>query len=170
MKMFAPAAEHAVLRAGDDDRAHLGVLEPEPLDRVGQLDVDAEVVAVELELVAGAVRLLVPHVEPERRDAPLDLELPVTIPVGVGVQRDAVHGRPSLPIADPDLILGPDLPGTSSVPVREFRQLEAAKPDNRDEGALSCRRFVGRAATGGAPCRGRSDRSERESSLRSRRG
>ena len=47
-------AEDAVLAAGDDDRAHFGVLEADAVERVGELDVDAEVVAVELELVAGA--------------------------------------------------------------------------------------------------------------------
>ena len=45
-------AEDALLAAGDDDAAHLGVLEAQPLDRVGELDVDAEVVGVELQLVA----------------------------------------------------------------------------------------------------------------------
>ena len=54
MKMLAPAQNTRSLRAGDDDRAHLGVLEADALQRVVQLDVDAEVVAVELELVARA--------------------------------------------------------------------------------------------------------------------
>ena len=41
------------LRARDDDGAHLGMLEADALQRVGELDVDAEVVRVELERVAG---------------------------------------------------------------------------------------------------------------------
>ena len=44
MKMFAPAQKIALLQAGDDDGVDFGVLEAEALDRVGQLDVDAEVV------------------------------------------------------------------------------------------------------------------------------
>ena len=52
MKML-PRAEHLLLRAGDDHRAHLRVLEADALHRVVELDVDAQVVAVELELVAG---------------------------------------------------------------------------------------------------------------------
>ena len=57
MKMFAPAQKMRGLEAGDDDARDLGVLEAEALQRVGELDVDAEIVGVELELVVGgAVR------------------------------------------------------------------------------------------------------------------
>ena len=47
-------AEDALLQARDDDGVHLGVLEAQALDRVGELDVDAEVVGVELQLVVRA--------------------------------------------------------------------------------------------------------------------
>ena len=47
-------AEHLVLGAGHDDGAHFGMLEADAVDGVVELDVDAQVVAVELELVAGA--------------------------------------------------------------------------------------------------------------------
>ena len=53
--MFAPAQNDALLAAADDDRFHAGVLEAQALDRVRELDVDAEVVAVELELVERAI-------------------------------------------------------------------------------------------------------------------
>ena len=46
-------AEHPVQPARDDHGAYLRVLEPQPLHRVGQLDVDPEIVGVELELVTG---------------------------------------------------------------------------------------------------------------------
>ena len=49
-----PGAEHLVQAAGEHHRLDLGVLEAQPLDDVGQLDVDAQVVGVELELVAVA--------------------------------------------------------------------------------------------------------------------
>src|SRR5208337_4891692 len=45
-----PRAEHPVARAGDDHCAHLRMLEADAVDRVVELDVDAEIVAVELEL------------------------------------------------------------------------------------------------------------------------
>jgi hypothetical protein len=46
-------AEDALLAAGDDHGAHLGMLEAHALQGVVQLHVHAEVVGVELELVAG---------------------------------------------------------------------------------------------------------------------
>ena len=51
--MFAPAQKMRSLSAGDDDRVDLGMLEADALDRVGELDVDAEVVRVQLQLVVG---------------------------------------------------------------------------------------------------------------------
>jgi hypothetical protein len=45
--------EYASLRARKHDRANLGMLEPNPLQGVVQLDVDAEVVRVELQSIAG---------------------------------------------------------------------------------------------------------------------
>ncbi len=45
-------AEDALARAGDDDGAHLRMLEPDAVQRVVQFDIDAEVVRIELELIA----------------------------------------------------------------------------------------------------------------------
>ena len=81
-------AEDAVLAARDHDGAHLGVLEAQALDGVGELDVDAEVVAVELERVAGAQRPLLLHVHHEPREGRLELEPPVDVAVGVGLEAD----------------------------------------------------------------------------------
>ena len=39
-------AENPLFEAGDHDDVHFGVLEAEPLDGVGQLDVDREIVRV----------------------------------------------------------------------------------------------------------------------------
>ena len=47
-----PGAEHPVLRAGQHHGPDLRMLEPQPLDRVVQLDVHAQVVGIQLELVA----------------------------------------------------------------------------------------------------------------------
>src|SRR5687768_9034199 len=81
-------AEHAALAAGDHHRLHLGMLEADAVQRVGELDVDAEVVAVELELVAGVERLVLGDVEREGRDRAVEGELPVVVAVGLGVEGD----------------------------------------------------------------------------------
>ena len=47
-------AEDPLLQAGDDDGLHFGMLEANALDRVGQLDVHAEVVRVQLQPVVRA--------------------------------------------------------------------------------------------------------------------
>ena len=80
--MLAPEQNTRSLRAGDDDRAHLGMLEADAVERVVQLDVDAEVVAVELELVAGAEAAVLVDVDRQRRDRALDRQLPVPVARG----------------------------------------------------------------------------------------
>ncbi len=96
-------AEHAVEVGRDDDGADLRVLEAQPLDGVGQLDVDREVVGVELELVAGAERMgrIDRHAQARQaRVVGVDLEAPVVITAGMGVEANRVarlrgvgHGR-----------------------------------------------------------------------------
>ena len=61
-------AEDALLEAGDDDGVDLGVLEADALDRVGELDVDAEVVGVQLEPVVGREAGVLLDVHRQRRD------------------------------------------------------------------------------------------------------
>ena len=92
MWMLAPAQKTRSEAAGDDDAAHLGVLEAQPLDRVGELDVDAEVVGVELELVAGPEALVLGHLHVEAGDGAVDLELPVPVGVGMGLEADVGLG------------------------------------------------------------------------------
>jgi hypothetical protein len=84
-------AEDAILGATDDDGAHLGVLEAEPLDGIGELDVDAEVVGVELEHVPRPQRPILLHVEDERRHRALDGELPVPWQLRWVFEADRVH-------------------------------------------------------------------------------
>ena len=45
-------AEHAVLARAQQHHLHFGMLEAQPLHRVRKLDIDAEIVGIELELVA----------------------------------------------------------------------------------------------------------------------
>ena len=75
-------AEDALLQAGDDHRAHLGVLEPQPLDRVGQFDVDAEVVGIQFQLVVGREARVLVHVHRQGRDRTVERRLPVPVAVG----------------------------------------------------------------------------------------
>ena len=67
------------------------------VQRVGELDVDAEVVRVELERVAGAQALVLAHVHDEARDGAAvlgrELEPPVAVAVGVGLEADGRERR-----------------------------------------------------------------------------
>ena len=95
-------AEDAVLGARDDDAAHLGMLEAQPLDGVGQLDVHTEVVAVGLEAVPLAQGPLLLDVHGERRDRRGGLELPVQVAGRVRLEANGVglllgsHGTASI--------------------------------------------------------------------------
>ena len=91
--MFAPEQKTRSLPLVTTTRAHLGVLEAQPLDRVGELDVDAEVVAVELELVARAQPAVVLDVHDQPGDGAVDRELPVVVAGGVGLEADGRLGR-----------------------------------------------------------------------------
>ena len=63
-------AEDALLQAGDDDGVDFGMLEADALNRVGQLDVDAEIVGIELQPVVGREAGVFLHVHRQRRDGP----------------------------------------------------------------------------------------------------
>src|SRR5262249_11819857 len=64
-------------------------LEAQPLDGICQLDVDAEVVGVELELVTLEQRTLFVDVHQQRRDVAVDVELPMAILRRFGLEVDA---------------------------------------------------------------------------------
>ncbi len=85
-------AEDAVLRAGEDHHVHLGMLEADALQRVGELDVHAQVVRVELELVARADAAVLGHVHGERGDRTLEGELPVAVARGIRTKVDPGRG------------------------------------------------------------------------------
>ena len=91
-------AEDALLGRRDDHRAHLGVLEAHAVQRIVQLDVDAEVIAVELELVAGLQAAVFGHVHRQRGDLSIEAQLPVFVARGLGTVVDdgVIHGRGSL--------------------------------------------------------------------------
>ena len=81
-------AEELVERAGDDDRLHGRVLETQTLERVVQLDVDAEVVGVELQLVVVTEAAARVDGHRQRGDRRIDVELPVPVTGRLGVEAD----------------------------------------------------------------------------------
>ena len=82
-------AEHALARRSEDHAAHLGVLEADAVQGIVELDVHAEVVGVELQLVAGLDALVLVHVHGEGGDRAVDAHAPVGVALGVGVEADA---------------------------------------------------------------------------------
>src|SRR5262249_24460842 len=83
-----PRAEDALLSRGQHDGPHLRMLESQPLAGVVQLDVNAEIVRVELELVAGLEPAVLLQVHRQRPDSSVDVELPVLVPGRVGPEVD----------------------------------------------------------------------------------
>jgi hypothetical protein len=88
-------AEHLLQPVGDHHGADLGVLEAQPLDGVVQLDVDAEVVGVQLEVVAGDQAAVLVGAQHDPRGLAVDLQGEVPVGGGMGVERDP--RRPVLP-------------------------------------------------------------------------
>ena len=90
-------AEHPRLARAQHHDLDLRVLEAQPLDGVSELDVDAEVVGVELEVVALEQRALLVHVEEKRGHVAVDVELPMAVARRLGLEIDsgmAVGQRP----------------------------------------------------------------------------
>ena len=77
-------AKDAVLAAGDDDAAHVGVLKADAVERVMQLNVHPQVVAVELELVARTNPTVLRNVEGQPCNGALDRQGPVAVLRGIG--------------------------------------------------------------------------------------
>jgi hypothetical protein len=81
-------AEHPRLARAQHDDAHLRMLEAQPLDGVGELDVDTEIVGVKLELIAFEQRALLVDVHGERGDVAVDRELPMAVARRRGLEID----------------------------------------------------------------------------------
>jgi hypothetical protein len=86
-------AENPLLQAGDDHGVDFGMLEAQPLNGVGELEVDAEVVRVQLELIVGREARILAHVHRERCDRPVEGKLPVLVPIRVCLDLDGTCGR-----------------------------------------------------------------------------
>ena len=81
-------AEDLVLAAGEHHGTDLGVLEADATDGVVQFDVDAQVVTIELEFVAGAQAGVFVEVGHQGGHRAFELELPVVILRGMGLVVD----------------------------------------------------------------------------------
>ena len=81
-------AEDALLQRRDDDCVHLGVLEADALNRIGQLDVDAEIVGIELQLVVGRETGVFTHVHRKRGDRAVERQFPVLVGLGACIKCD----------------------------------------------------------------------------------
>ena len=82
--MLAPAQN----TFGLQDDPLLRMLEAEPLQRVGKLDIHAEIVGIELELIAFEQRRVLVDVHQQRRNVAVDRKLPVTIARRIGGEID----------------------------------------------------------------------------------
>ena len=81
-------AEDALLARADHDRAHFRVFEAQALDGVGQFDVDAEVVGIELQFVAIEQPAGLVDIHDEVRDRAVRLDPPVAVAGGIGLKID----------------------------------------------------------------------------------
>ena len=92
------AAQEANIGTGTEDlvvgtcehhAANLGVLKAQAVDRIVQLDVDREIVGVQLEVVHPLPHWVVfLDVHRQRCNSAFGLEIPVDVPVGVGLKAD----------------------------------------------------------------------------------
>ena len=83
-------AEHAVLAGLEHHHLHLGVLETQPLHGIGKLDVDAQIVRVQLELVALEQAGVLVDVHQQFGHVAVELQLPVTVAGRLGLEVDAL--------------------------------------------------------------------------------
>src|SRR6185369_602547 len=88
-------AEDAFLQARDDDRMDFRVFEAQALNRIGELDIDAEVVRIQLEPVVGGNAAVLLDIHGEDRDRAVEIKFPVMITIRRGLKCDPRVGRNS---------------------------------------------------------------------------
>ena len=81
-------AKHAALPARHHDDVNRRVLEANPLQRIVQFDVDAEIVRIQLQLVSRTQPACLVDVHHQRGDRAVDLQLPVTVSRRIGPEVD----------------------------------------------------------------------------------
>ena len=114
MKMLAPAQNTRSLRLVMTTAADFGMFEADALNGVGELDVDAEVVGVELEAVVVAKAAVLAHVHAECRDRTVTWTASSD-----GTATDASRRRSGQPLRSPSTWL---MSEQSSVPADDGRR------------------------------------------------
>ena len=64
------------------------MLEAQPLQRVGEFDVDAEIVGIQLQKIALEQAAILVHVHGEGGDVAIDRQFPVPVAGGLGLKTD----------------------------------------------------------------------------------
>src|SRR5262245_14955442 len=88
-------AEHPVLQAGDDDRSDFWVFEANSLNSVGELDIDAKIVGIQFQLIAGGETAVLGDVHGQGGNWTVDVERPMPVFrwIRLEVDRRAPHSR-----------------------------------------------------------------------------
>ena len=109
MRILAPAQNTRFLPERTTTTFTLGMFEAQPLHDVGQFDVDAEIVGIQLELIAFEQPGILVDVHGQRRDVACDVELPMPVARRIGLEidvfcaasQDAVFARLRSPLGPP---------------------------------------------------------------------
>ncbi len=92
-------AEHPVLARAHHHDLHVRMLETQPLHGVGELDIDAEIVGIELELIAFEQAAVLVDVHGQGRDVAVDGELPMPVALRIGLEIDVGRAAREHPIS-----------------------------------------------------------------------
>ena len=90
MRILAPAQNTRFLPERITTTLHLGMLEAQPLHRVGEFDIDAEIVGIQLELIALEQPAILVDIHGQRRDVAIDGELPMPVARRIGLEIDVL--------------------------------------------------------------------------------
>ena len=66
------------------------MLETQPLHRIGQLDVDAEIIGIQLELITFEQSAVLVDIHGQRRDLSINRKLPVPVARRIGLKIDVL--------------------------------------------------------------------------------
>ena len=103
----ACAGQHADIGAGGEDaglrraqhqHARLRMFEAQPLERVGEFDIDAEIVGIQFQIVAFEQAGFLVDIHGERRHVAVDRELPMPVAFGRGLEIDPVFAASELAV------------------------------------------------------------------------
>ena len=64
------------------------MLKSQALHRIGELDVNAQIVGIQLELVVRPERLILADIHDQAGDSPIDFQFPVPVLLRAGFKRD----------------------------------------------------------------------------------